>query len=186
MRKPTTEEKLIIGIVLVSMLSGCLVLTTLELTHSGISVTDNAFHTGAIHINLNDGSPLIQEHEILFQPGMTVERDFFIENSSTDSVYYRLYFDDLSGELANVLTITIKDGDDILYCATADQLTRTNAIDTVDVLYAGQRKNLTVLFYFPEDKENSAQNMSLQFTIHAEAIQAQAYSYQQYSEGVYP
>lgn len=186
MHKMTTEEKLIIGIVLVSMLSGCLILTSLELEYPSVCIASNAFHTGAVCVNLNDGNPLIQDHEALFQPGTTVEKEFFIENSSTDQVYYRLYLDDLSGALANVLTITIKDGNDILCCATADQLTYTNAIDTIDVLYAGQRKYLTIVFYFPEDKENSTQNLNLQFTFRAEAIQAKAYSFLQYDEGVYP
>lgn len=186
MRKFTTEEKLIMGIVLVSMLAGCLVLTTLILTHDGISITEVSSHNGDIYLNLNDGCPLIQEHEVLFQPGTIVEKEFFIENSSPDNVYYRLYLDDLSGALANVLTITIKDGCNILYCATADQLTSADTVNAIDILYAGQRKYLTVIFYFPEDEENETQNLSLQFTVHAEAVQAQIYSFQQFDKGVCP
>ena len=42
-----------------------------------------------VKINLNNGQPIISEHEFLFEPGMTVKKDFFVENMSTDSVYYR-------------------------------------------------------------------------------------------------
>ena len=73
-------------------------------------MNNNLFHTGEVKINLNDGKPVIREHEFLFEPGMTVRKNFFIENDSTWDVYYRLDLDNISGGLAEVLTVTGKDG----------------------------------------------------------------------------
>ncbi len=80
---------------------------------------------------------------------MTVVKDFFIENDSTWEVYYRLYLDNVSGGLSRVLTVTIKDGDKILYTGTANELTKQNVIAADDTLKIGQRRNLTVVFRLP-------------------------------------
>ena len=122
-------------------------------------------------INLNNGEPVIREHEFLFEPGMTVEKEFFIENESTWDVYYRIYLDNVSGGLADVLTVTIRDGEKILYTGTASELTRQNVIAADDTLKIGQRRSLTVIFHYPEDKGNDTQNLDLTFTMCAEATQ---------------
>lgn len=61
---------------------------------------------------------MIRPDEFLFEPGMTVKKDFFIENDSTGTVYYRLYFAGVSGDLADVLEVTVKDGNKTLYSGT--------------------------------------------------------------------
>lgn len=102
---------------------------------------------------------------------MTVVKDFFIENDSTWDVYYRLYLDNVSGGLADVLTVTIKDGDKVLYTGTANELTKQNVIAADDTLKIGQRRNLIVIFHYPENSGNGTQNLDLTFTLCAEATQ---------------
>ena len=85
---------------------------------------------------------------------MTVVKDFFIENDSTWDVYYRLYLDNVSGGLSDVLTVTIKDGDRVLYSGTANELTKQNVVAADDTLKIGQRRNLTVVFHYPEKSGN--------------------------------
>ena len=122
-------------------------------------------------INLNDGQAVITEKEFLFEPGMTVKKDFFIENRSTCEVYYKLYFDEVSGGLADVLEITIQKGDKILYRGTAASLNRTNVAAADDVLGVGERRELTILFHYPEGADNSGQNQTLTFELSAKAVQ---------------
>ena len=86
------EKKLTRGIITAIILAVCLCITTFALVWETVSVENNLFHTGTVKINLNDGKPVIEEHEFLFEPGMTVKKDFFIENQSTCDVYYKLYF----------------------------------------------------------------------------------------------
>ena len=171
MPKTKTAKKLTGGIIAIVILATCLCITTLALVYSATSVENNLFHTGEASINLNDGEPVINEVEFLFEPGMTVKKDFFVENNSTWDVYYRVYFDYVSGGLANVLEITIQDGDTVLCSGTASELTRQNVSAANDILKVGQRRNLTVVFHYPESSGNNTQNLDLTFTLCAEASQ---------------
>lgn len=171
MTETKTAKKLTGGIIAIIVLAVCLVITTFALVYASVSVENNLFHTGEVKINLNDGEPVIREHEFLFEPGMTVKKDFFIENESTWDVYYRLYLDNVSGGLADVLEITVKDGDKVLYSGTANELTKQKVAAADDTLKIGQKRNLTVYFRFPEEKGNETQNLDLTFTMCAEATQ---------------
>ena len=153
------------------LLPVCLCITTFALVWATVSVEGNLFHTGTVKINLNDGRPVVEEHEFLFEPGMTVKKDFFIENQSTWDVYYKLYFADVEGGLANVLEITVKDGDKVLYSGKAANLTKENVGAADDVLKLNERRNLTVYFHFPEGVGNNTQNLVLTFSMKADAVQ---------------
>ena len=171
MGETKTAKKLTGGIAVIVVLAVCLCVTTFALIYASVSVENNLFHTGEIKINLNDGKPVIQEHEFIFEPGMTVKKNFFIENESTWDVYYRIYLDQISGGLSDVLTITVKDGEKVLYSGTASELTQQNVVAADDTLKIGQRRNLTIYFHYPEEKGNDTQNLDLTFTICAEATQ---------------
>lgn len=171
MAENKTAKRLTGGIIAIVALAVCLCITTFALVYASVSVEYNLFHTGKVKINLNDGKPVIREHEFIFEPGMTVKKDFFIENDSTWDVYYRIYLENVSGGLADVLEITVKDGDRALYSGTASELTQQNVTAADDTLKIGQKRNLTVYFHFPEDKGNETQNLDLTFTMCAEATQ---------------
>lgn len=171
MAENKTAKRLTGGIIAIVALAVCLCITTFALVYASVSVENNLFHTGKVKINLNDGKPVIREHEFIFEPGMTVKKDFFIENDSTWDVYYRIYLENVSGGLAGVLEITVKDGDRALYSGTASELTQQNVTAADDTLKIGQKRNLTVYFHFPEDKGNETQNLDLTFTMCAEATQ---------------
>ena len=171
MAENKTAKRLTGGIIAIVALAVCLCITTFALVYASVSVENNLFHTGKVKINLNDGKPVIREHEFIFEPGMTVKKDFFIENDSTWDVYYRIYLENVSGGLADVLEITVKDGDRALYSGTASELTQQNVTAADDTLKIGQKRNLTVYFHFPKDKGNETQNLDLTFTMCAEATQ---------------
>ena len=171
MLKSKTARKLTGGIVAVVALAICFCVATFALIYPSVSEENNLFHTGEIKINLNDGEPVISENEFLFEPGMTVKKDFFIENQSTWDVYYRLYLDNVSGELADVVQISIKDGDKILYSGTANELTKQNIVAADDILGIGQRRDLELVFHYPEDSGNDTQSRDLTFTVCADATQ---------------
>ena len=171
MAEQKTAKKLTGGIVAIILLAVCLVITSLALVYASVVVENNLFHTGTVKIDLNGGESVIRVHEFLFEPGMTVRKDFYVQNDSTGSVYYRLYFDNVSGGLADVLNVTVKDGEKTLYSGTATELAKANAAAADDILQVGQRRNLTVYFYYPTDKGNETQNSELTFTLCADATQ---------------
>ena len=166
-----TSKKLTGSILTVILLAVCLCISTFALIFSMVSVENNLFRTGTIDINLNDGKPIITADEFLFEPGMTVKKDFFIENDGTWDVYYKLYFENVSGGLSDVLQIRIQDGDRVLFEGTAESLSRKNVIAADDVLKIGERRTLTAYFHFPEETGNQAQDLTLSFDLCADAVQ---------------
>lgn len=172
MPKTRTYQKLTGGIFTVIVLAVCLCITTFSLVYATVSIENNLFQTGKVELNLNNGRPVIQEHEFIFEPGMTVQKNFFIENNSTWAVYYRIYLENVTGGLADVLEVTVKNGEKVLYTGTANTLSRQNVTAADDILQLKEKRNLTVAFHFPEEKGNEAQNLNLTFTLCAEATQA--------------
>lgn len=166
-----TSKSLTGSIVIIVLLAIGLCVTTFALFWTSISVENNIFRTGLVKINLNDGNPVIKEHEFLFEPGMTVEKTFFIENQSTDDVYYKLYFENVEGGLAKVLLISIFDGDNELYSGTAEDLDKDSVGAADDILRLNEKKELKIVFHYPENVGNDTQNMSLSFNLGAEAVQ---------------
>ncbi len=169
--KNQTIKKLTICIVIIIVLAICLTITTFALVYSIVTVDENVFRTGTVQINLNDGKPIITEDEFLFEPGMTVHKEFFVKNESTDSVYYKVYLDKVKGGLAKVLEVKIIDNKtgDFLYEGNADDFTQENSIS--DELLLNEKRNLTAVFHYPKEAGNPTKNMTLEFDMCAVATQ---------------
>ena len=170
-RSSKTKKRLKGSIVAVIVLAICLCITTYAIVWASVSVNENVFQTGKVQINLNDGKPVIEEREFLFEPGMTVQKNFFIENESTCEVYYKLYFTNAEGGLADILEITITDGDKTLYRGTAAELNRTAVSAAENSLGLNERRDLMISFHYPENADNRGQACTLTFNLCADAVQ---------------
>lgn len=172
-RQKRIGKEFVLSFLAAVLLTICLCITTYALVMVSVAVPDHYFQTGRIEINLNDGEPVIEEHEFLFEPGMTVTKSFFIENRSTWDVYYKLYLDELQGGLATVLDVSIRDtaSGQILFTGKAAELSKQQVHAADDVLRESEKRNLEISFHYPEDAGNSTQNMSLTFNLCAEAVQ---------------
>ena len=156
MKQPNkTTKRLTSSIVTIVILAVCLCITTFALIYSTVSVDNNLFQTGVVKIDLNDGRPVIEEHEFLFEPGVTVEKDFYLENQSTCDVYYKLYFDNVEGGLAGTLS----------------DLTQEKVGAADDILRLNERRELKISFHFPEVAGNKAQGLYVSFDMSADAVQ---------------
>ena len=175
-----TVRRLAMSIMAVIVLTVCLCITTYALVMVSVGMSGNYFHTGTIAINLNDGEPVIDERELLFCPGMSIEREFFIKNDSTWDVYYRIYFDETEGGLSDVLRITVKSGSYVLFEGTAKELSRQNVRAGDDELRPGEKRNLKVIFEYPEEATNETQDMSLTFKLCADAVQTKNNPYRSF------
>ena len=170
--KTKTAKKLTASVVAVIILAVCLCITTFALVYSTVAVDNNLFQTGEIKIDLNGGQPVITEHEYLFEPGMTVEKPFYIENQGTWDVYYKLYFDNIEGGLADVLDVEIRDGDTVLFNGKIADLTKEKVGAADDILKLNERRELTISFHYPEEAGNGGQAQYLWFDLKASAVQA--------------
>ncbi len=171
--KRSTGRRLTASVIIILLLAISLAITSFALVYSMVAVEHNIFITGTVQINLNDGKAVIEEGEFLFEPGMTVKKDFFILNESSCEVYYRLYFQNVNGGLADVLQVKICDGDKVLFEGTPQELTRENVAAADDVLGVTELRDLQIYFHFPEEAGNEAQDLFLTFDFAAEAVQTQ-------------
>ena len=170
-KQPNTAKRLTLSVVIAIILAFSLCISTYARFYATVTVEGNYFKTGIISIDLNGGKPVIEEHEYLFEPGMTVEKPIYIQNQSTWAVYYKIYLDNVEGGLADVLEITVLDGDKVLYEGSARSLTRQNVIAADDILLVGEKRDLTIRFHYPESSTNVTQNWELKFDLCAEAVQ---------------
>ncbi len=165
-------KRLSISIATLLILCLCLCITSFALGMAVYEVRNNTFQTGGIEIDLNGGQPVITADEFLFEPGMTVEKPFYIQNNGTWAVYYKLYFSQVSGSLGDILEVTILNEDGtILMSGILSELTQTNSPAVDDVLEVGQRQELTVRFHFPQESGNTYQGEGLTFDLSALAVQ---------------
>lgn len=165
------SKKLTGGIAVIIILSVCLCVTTFALVFSTVMIEDNIFTTGIVKINLNDEKPVVEDGDLVFEPGATVEKEFFIENKSTCDVYYKIYFDNVSGGLSDVLVVTIKDGDEIIAKGSAAELGKKAVRAASEELKIGEKRTLTVSFHYPNEAGNETQSQFMQFDMHASAVQ---------------
>ena len=175
MEKSKTAKRIRANVIVIFLLVICLCLNTFTFFNTEIIVESNIFGTendsvksNSEKINLNDGNPVITENEFLFEPGMTVTKDFFIENLHSGDLFYKLYFEDVSGGLEDILEISIKDGDSVLYSGTASTLTADNVSPVPEALPKKTKKTLTINFHYPETAGNDTQGLTLSFVLCAE------------------
>ncbi len=165
-------KRLSISIVTLVILCLCLCITSFALGMAVYEVRNNTFQTGGIEIDLNGGKPIITADEFMFEPGMTVEKSFYIQNNGTWDVYYKLYFTGVSGELGDVLDVTILDeSGKMLVCGKMSELTPSTVHALENVLAVRERQELTVRFHFPEGTGNAYQGSTLTFELSAIAVQ---------------
>ncbi len=163
--------RMIASIVVIVILAACLCITSFVLIQATISSRGNIFSTGQVKINLNGGKTIICEDELLFESGTKVEKDFYIENQSSCGVWYRLYFDNVKGNLGEVLEVQIQDEDTILSSGKMFELTRDKVSAFNQPLESGEKKDLTISFLLPEDAGNEVKNQVLIFDFGADAVQ---------------
>lgn len=173
--KKMTDKKLIrrltASIVTIIVLAAFLCVTSFTLIHATLSTKGNIFSTGEVKINLNGGETIIREDEFLLKSGMNIEKDFYIENLSTCGVWYRLFFENIDGNLGKYLDVKILDGNTILSSGRLVDLTRDKVSAYDSPLESGEKKNLTISFQLSEDIGNEAMNQFLIFDFGAEAVQ---------------
>lgn len=169
-KKPLRRPLLILLILLLSV--GVFALTVYAASRITREVKENYFQTGEIKINLNDGKVVITPEEYKFEPGVTVVKPFFIRNEGTCDVYYKVYFQDVEGDLGDVLEITIRDAaGNALFTGTLAGMNRWSVKSADDILKLGETRNMTITFHFPEKRGNETQDTYVSFVMCAEAVQ---------------
>ena len=177
--KGNIPRRIKINIATIILLAICLCITTFALVASTV-VQRNIFETGNIDIQvidengkINDEARLIEERDFLFEPGMTVVKPVYVKNTGTWDAYCKLYFNDIKGDLADILDVTVADKitGDVLYTGKVSGLNSTSKALGVTEIKEKEKREYTVTFHYPEAEGNAGQGKELTFTMEAKAIQ---------------
>ena len=123
-----------------------------------------------VELTINDGKPIVDVTDMVYEPGGTYVSEFPVANLGTFDVWYRVYLTGVTGELQDDIIVTIKEKDGTVLCkGTMNQLTADKVM--TGSLAAGESKTLTIEFYFSADADNSAQGQTVSFNITADATQ---------------
>lgn len=174
------NKKLQINVVTLLLLCLGLCITSFAIaTKISYDVRNNYFQTGAIDIDLNGGASIIggseEDKNLLFEPGMTIKREFYIKNNGGWDVHYKLYFEEIVGKLGDVLEITIYKKDSpatvLFEKEKINDLVNTDRLQIAGRLNRDQEQKWIAEFHFPEDAGNEYKGEALEFKISAIAVQ---------------
>lgn len=173
MNEQNLKKKLTVMIVIVVLLSLGLAITSFALASAIAQVRNNRFAMSmGVELAINDGQPVVDVTDMVYEPGGTYVSEFPIANLGTFDVWYRVYFTDVNGALKDYITVTIKEADGTVLCkGTMSELSSDKV--AVSSLAAGEKKTLTIEFYFSSEAGNAAQGQSVSFNITANATQKQ-------------
>ncbi len=134
---------------------------------------DTFISTGTIDLNFNDGTIVFADEDLRLSPGETVIREMFVENAGEEPFYYRIYLDNMSGNLidSTVVNIYDEDGTLLLTIETAE-FDSSNYFTTDEILEAGERVNLSMEIVVMDNAGDVYQESEMNFDIIASAIQS--------------
>lgn len=173
MNEKKLRNRLIMMIVTVFLLVLGLTITSVALVDSVVSIQRNRFvmSEGAA-LKVNNGQPVVNMTDIVYEPGGRYVSEFPITNMSTFDVWYRVYFTDVEGELKDDITVTIREKNGKTLCEGLMYELDKNKV-SVGSLGAGEEKILEIEFYFLPYADNSAQGQNVSFNITTNATQKQ-------------
>ena len=156
--------------------------TSYALSWHQITIDENSFSTGTLKINLNDGEPVFDE-DILFEPGMLVQRCFTIANEGSIDAYYRLWFSEIEGDLAEELMIEIRDGKKLVFEGEFKEMLEEKSFSANSTLLAGEEKELSIIIFLPEEGTNASQGKTVTFRLNYDATQKDSNPSKEYGLG---
>lgn len=182
MNEQNLKKKLTVMIVTVVLLSLGLAITSFALASSIVSIRNNRFSMiMGVELTVNDGKPVVDVTDMVYEPGGTYVSEFPIANLGTFDVWYRVYLTGVNGELQDDITVTIKEKDGTVLCkGTMNELGSDKV--AVSSLAAGEEKVLYIEFYFSPEADNSAQGQTVSFNITANATQKQNNPYMDFGD----
>ena len=167
-------KKLVMGVVIVATLLMGLGVTTLALSTATERISGNIFSTPTILGNLNDGAAVLGEDVLEnLEPGMILEREFFVENIGSGDAYYKLYFEEIDGDLADTLRVVItrRDTEAKLYDGTLAEMTRDKMLSVDDPLVVAEKRALKITLQINGGAASDVSGKPLTFRLSADFTQ---------------
>lgn len=193
------DHKLSKGIIVIIVLLIVLCFTSAALAFSLARVENNLFRFGEIIIDIgyydDHGNPKYNEDGPMFveeqgdnntmEKGEEKVKNIFVVNKGFLPMYYRLYFEGVSGRLKDIISVRIedKDGNTLIGFDKASDFTKENSVSIGELLNGrpnsdtdvGDLANLKLVLTYPENASalNADDSVSygLKFNLIAEGVQ---------------
>lgn len=134
---------------------------------------DTLISTGKVDLNFNDGIVVFADEDLKLSPSETVIREMFIENAGEEPFYYRIYLDNMTGDLIDSTVVNIYDDEgDLLLSVETAEFDSSNYFTTGEILEAGERVDLSMEIVVLENAGNVYQESEMNFDIIVTAIQS--------------
>lgn len=171
MNEKNLKRRLRITIVVFALLVCSFTTTSFALAIAIAELRDNRFSMDmGVELYINDGEPIVDSANMIYEPGGTYVSEFPITNLGTYDVWYRVFFTDVDGSLSDYITVTVKEPDGTVMCqGTLNDLGKERV--AVSSLAAGEKRVLYIEFYFSSSAGNDAQGQTVSFNITANATQ---------------
>ena len=85
-------------------------------------------------------------------------------------MWYKIYFANIQGELADELEAVIYDGQKEVWSGNIKELNEASVIAAEESLAPGQKKNLILKLHLPKVKDNNVQDLRMSFDVLSEAV----------------
>lgn len=167
-----TKKKAQRNAIAITILVIMLAITTLALILSFVNVDKNDFETGTVKIQLNEGKIIFDGSDNNVEPNHTLVRDFTIENKGTADVYFRLYLENINGQLQDSLNFKIYDEEELLYDGSARDLNKESPCVSNKILTKGETRKLKAVVNMDKNSGNEYQNDYMAFDITVDAVQS--------------
>lgn len=185
-----------ISIITMIILIICMILIYFIWAMSDATVPNNRFVFGTVDVEVgyydNDAEMYYGTESTMFNEEINYhyinpseclsQKMFFVRNKGNVDAYFRVYFENISGKLGNIVAVRIKseDGKTLLADIPANDMIRDylNTIDDpkngiIGKLAAGEKQNMIIELVMTDVKPENPQNLSLEFDLCVEAVQVQ-------------
>lgn len=159
-----TVNKLYIYAIILAVIFACLFAASFAVSWSSTTANAAVYSSANAveNIDINGGKQIIGDDEFILEPGMTISKDYYIINNGEAPAYYG--FADVSGKLAGAIDITLESSGKVVFSGKAEKLNEIEGF-TDDLIPAGDRRDFTITFSYPENAGNKTQNQELNFTL---------------------
>ena len=169
----STKKKILWNMAGIIFMCAAFATITWALFFNLVSVDNNFFGTGYVKIDLNHGIPVFDSDDLALEPGSNITKPMVLTNNSSDPVHYRIYVENVSGDLQYALLFRIYDENHaLLKTVTLADFNDGDALESDGPLAIGGKKTFYVEATMNECAGNEYKSRALTFDIMAKAVQS--------------
>ena len=173
----STKKKIFLNMAGIIFMCAAFATITWALFFHLVSVDNNFFQTGYVEIELTNGvspdGPVFGGDDLALAPGNSVTKPMVLKNKSSDPVHYRIYVENVSGDLQYALLFRIYDENHtLLKTVVLADFNDGDALESDVPLAIGGEKTFYIEAAMNECAGNEYEGRALTFDFVAKAVQS--------------